>query len=140
MLFQTIESLTVQKDAGAVASGKPRNVAFDEEAFVARMDGSYEVCAQIAEAFFAEGPRLIGRLREELARKDAAQLTRTAHALKGAIANFTDGTAFQSAVRLEQMGREGDLSAVTAALPRLETQVQELVEALRVFAGVGTRD
>jgi two-component system, sensor histidine kinase and response regulator len=139
-LFQTIESLTAPKDASAVASGKPRNLALDEEAFVARMDGSYEVCAQIAEAFFAEGPRLIGRLREELARKDAAQLTRTAHALKGAIANFTDGTAFQSAVKLEQMGREGDLSAVTAALPRLETQVQELVEALRVFAGVGTRD
>jgi two-component system, sensor histidine kinase and response regulator len=98
-LFQTIEGLTAQKGAGGVApgaagSGKARNAAFDEEAFLARMDGSYEVCAEIAEAFFAEGPRLVGRLREELQRKDAAQLTRTAHALKGGLRILRMGRHF----------------------------------------------
>ena len=150
-LFLTIEGLLVEKAgraSGASASGAPnaaggagekRKPAFDQAAFLARMDGSYEVCAEIAEAFFGEGPKLIERLKDELRRKDAAQIARAAHALKGAIANFTDRQAFQSAVRLEQAARESDLRFAEEGLPRLDREVAELVEELRVFVGVEQR-
>jgi two-component system sensor histidine kinase/response regulator len=146
-LFQTIEGLLTSKSVSAESStnaatggrnGKPQP-AFDEAAFLSRMDGSYEVCAQIAEAFFGEGPKLVERLKGELKKKDAAQLARAAHALKGAIANFTDGQAFQSAVRLEQAARENDLRVVAEGLPRLEREVTELVEELRAFVSAEQR-
>jgi two-component system sensor histidine kinase/response regulator len=146
-LFLTIEGLLTAKTVGAesstnVAAGSSNGKAqpaFDEAAFLSRMDGSYEVCAQIAEAFFGEGPKLMERLKGELKKKDAAQLARAAHALKGAIANFSDGQAFQSAVRLEQAARENDLRVVAEGLPRLEREVTELVEELRAFVGAEQR-
>jgi two-component system, sensor histidine kinase and response regulator len=146
-LFATIEGLLAEKAVGAVSGTKAgtgdarekAKPAFDEEAFLVRMDGSYEVCAQIAEAFFGEGPKLIERLKDELKKKDAGQVARAAHALKGAIANFTDGRAFQSAVRLEQAARESDLRVAEEGLPRLEREVKELVEELRAFVGAEQR-
>jgi two-component system, sensor histidine kinase and response regulator len=142
-LFRTIEGLLPEKatvaSGGATGQRGTPAVAFDEAEFLARMDGSYDVCAQIAEAFFSEGPRLIGRLKEELKKKDAPQVTRTAHALKGAIANFTDGVAFQSAVRLEQLAREGDLRLAGENLPRLESEVAALLEELRSFVGAAQK-
>jgi CheY-like chemotaxis protein len=143
-LFVTIEGLLTEKAAESAGVSvadavSKRRAAFDEEAFLARMDGSYEVCAQIAEAFFGEGPKVIERLKIELQKKDAAQLAKAAHALKGAIANFTDGQAFQSAVRLEQAARESDLRFAEEGLPRLESEVTELVEELRAFVGAEQR-
>jgi two-component system, sensor histidine kinase and response regulator len=146
-LFVTIEGLLAEKAAGAADASRStagavqakQAPAFDEAAFLARMDGSYEVCAQIAEAFFGEGPKLIERLKDELRKKDAAQLARAAHALKGAIANFTDGQAFQSAVCLEQAARESDLRVAAEGLPRLEREVAELVEELRTFVSAEQR-
>jgi two-component system, sensor histidine kinase and response regulator len=145
-LFVTIEGLLASSEkavgsagANGAAAREKQQPAFDEAAFLARMDGSYEVCAQIAEAFFGEGPKLIERLKEELRKKDAAQIARAAHALKGAIANFTDGQAFQSAVRLEQAARESDLRVAAEGLPRLEREVAELVEELRAFVGAEQR-
>jgi two-component system, sensor histidine kinase and response regulator len=145
-LFVTIEGLLTEKAAGAADASRstPGAVqakqapAFDEAAFLARMDGSYEVCAQIAEAFFGEGPKLIDRLKE-LRKKDAAQLARAAHTLKGAIANFTDGQAFQSALCLEQAARECDLRVAAKGLPRLEREVAKLVEELRTFVSAEQR-
>jgi two-component system, sensor histidine kinase and response regulator len=145
-LFVTIEGLLAEKaasgagaTANATATREKQQPAFDEAAFLARMDGSYEVCAQIAEAFFGEGPKLIERLKDELRKKDAAQLARAAHALKGAIANFTDGQAFQSAVRLEQAARESDLRLAAEGLPRLEREVADLVTELRTFVSAEQR-
>jgi two-component system, sensor histidine kinase and response regulator len=135
-LFQLIENLISNQPTATQtqAARKGQESPFDEAEFVARMDGSYEVCAQIAEAFFSEGPRLIAGLHDALKRKDAPDLARTAHALKGAIANFTDRAAFQSAVELEKRARESDLRSVPDALRRLEGEVETLLQALSLFA------
>jgi two-component system, sensor histidine kinase and response regulator len=138
-MFQAIEDLI--RDVGNSASGtltgslgRLRSQGFDEAAFLSRMDGSYEVCVQIAETFFAECPKLMAALRAALYRKDAMELGSLAHAMKGTIANFTDGVAFQSAVKIEQLAKEADLHRAGEAFKRLETDVEALVESLRSFA------
>jgi CheY-like chemotaxis protein len=138
-MFQTMEDLIRDIGNGAPGTltgslGRPRSQAFDEAAFLSRMDGSYEVCVQIAETFFAECPKLMAALRAALYRKDAMELGSLAHAMKGTIANFTDGVAFQSAVKIEQLAKEADLHRAGEAFKRLETDVEALLESLRSFA------
>jgi CheY-like chemotaxis protein len=134
-MFQTIEALLGDRSSGEAGAAVDisRSRAFDGSAFLSRMDGSHDVCVQIAETFFAEGPRLMASLREALRRRDAVELAKLAHALKGTIANFTEGAAFQSAVTIEQLAKEADLYRATEAFQRLEADLEALLESLRAF-------
>jgi len=135
-MFRTMEELLEHRSLAATPgpASVVRRAAFDEAAFLSRMDGSYEVCVQIAEAFFGECPRLMTALRGALKEKDAVELARLAHALKGTIANFTDGGAFLSAVKIEQLAKEADLYRAAEAFKRLEDDVDALLQSLRWFA------
>jgi len=134
-LFQQIESCV----AGGAPVQEPvsvhskRSAPFDEAAFLARMGGEQDLCAQIAEAFFIESPELMQPIREALRRKDAMEIARLAHGLKGAISNFTSGAAFHSAVRLEQFAKEGDTSLAADAFKQLQRDMDELMSALKDF-------
>jgi two-component system, sensor histidine kinase and response regulator len=134
-LFQAIESLVVASSAqsSAVLSSPVKDTPFDEREFLARMDGSHEVCVQIAETFLVECPKLMSGLGGALRRKDAPEVASAAHALKGAIANFTGCTAFHSVVRLEQLAKEADLQLAAEALKQLESEILILLESLKAF-------
>jgi HPt (histidine-containing phosphotransfer) domain-containing protein len=84
--------------------------------------------------FFAECPKLMVALRVALYRKDAIELASLAHAMKGTIANFTDGAAFQSAVRIEQLAKEADLHRASEAFKRPEGDLEALLQSLHSFA------
>jgi signal transduction histidine kinase/CheY-like chemotaxis protein len=134
-LFQQIESCVsggapVQQPLSVVTK---RSAPFDQAAFLARMGGEQDLGAQIAEAFFIEGHELMQPIREALRRKDAIEIARLAHGLKGAISNFTSGAAFHSAVRLEQYAKEGDTSLAADAFKQLERDIEELMNALKDF-------
>jgi two-component system, sensor histidine kinase and response regulator len=134
-LFQTIDRLAPEQLAESQFQERDNapDSSFDEAGFLARMDGSYEICAQIAEAFLSEGPRLITNLQEAIDRKNTGEVARKAHALKGSIANFTSGAAFKAAVELEQQARENDLRAAAELLRRLQGEVESLTQALKLF-------
>ncbi|HMI54285.1 MAG TPA: response regulator [Candidatus Saccharimonadales bacterium] len=135
-LYQAIESFvpghSVRPAAGS--SNPVPGAPFDESEFLARMDGSHEVCVQIAEAFQLECPRLMSALHAALRSNDAPELASTAHALKGAISNFTGCTAFHSVVRLEQLAREADMRLAAEVLKQLEGEVHALLQSLKAFA------
>ena len=143
-LFDAIESLVAGRSTGSpntssgiasdISSSLIHEAPFNESEFLARMDGSHEVCAQIAEAFLAECPRLMSALRTALRQKDAPELACAAHALKGAIANFTGCTAVKSVVRLEQLAKEGDLQLAAEALKRLDAEINVLLQSLKSFS------
>jgi len=135
-LFHAIEGLVAGRSAhsSAVSAISTKNEPFDEREFLARMDGSHEVCVQIAETFLVECPKLMSALRTALRRKDAPELASTAHALKGAISNFTGCTAFHSVVRIEQLAREADLQLAAEVLKLLESDVNALLQSLKSFA------
>jgi len=78
-------------------------------------------------------------LRTTLQRKDAQELAGVAHALKGAIANFTGCTAFHSVVRLEQLAKEADLQLATEVFRRLEGEISVLLQSLQSFTSTMPR-
>jgi len=135
-LFHAIETLVAGRTPRpqAASSQVAQDVLFDESEFLARMDGSREVCIQIAEAFFVECPRLMSALRTALQHRNAAEVAELAHTLKGAIANFTGRAVFPSVIKLEQLAKEADLHSAAAAFKKLEADVESLLRSLRSLA------
>jgi HPt (histidine-containing phosphotransfer) domain-containing protein len=74
-------------------------------------------------------------MRAAVAGGDPPRLQRSAHALKGAAATFAAGATYEAALRLEEMGRAGDLSAAPEALAALGQELERLRPALSVFVG-----
>jgi CheY-like chemotaxis protein/HPt (histidine-containing phosphotransfer) domain-containing protein len=103
---------------------------FDRAAFLERLDGDFELLDELVETFREECPRLLSETRAAVSRGDSPGLERAAHALKGSVSNFCAPAAFEAAQRLEQMGREGNLTGAGDALVALELEVDRFQAAL----------
>ncbi|MDQ5851613.1 MAG: Hpt domain-containing protein, partial [Chloroflexota bacterium] len=101
-----------------------RNVALD------RVQGDRELLQEIVELFFEETPALRAQIKEAMARRDAKVLERAAHTLKSSVGTFGAKAAFGAALRLEMVGRSGDLADAEAAYAELEAELARLEPAL----------
>jgi HPt (histidine-containing phosphotransfer) domain-containing protein len=102
----------------------------DREALLERVDGDLDLLAELVETFEVECPRLLNATREAVAGADSHALERAAHSLKGSIGTFCAPAAFEAAGRLEQLGRDGDLTEAEAALTALEAEITQVQGAL----------
>ena len=103
---------------------------FDREAMLAELDGDEELVTELIDTMRAEAPKLVHEVRVAVEAADAALVTRAAHTLKGAVSNFGARAAADAALRLEQMGRAGDLSHASPALATLEMEMSALMREL----------
>jgi HPt (histidine-containing phosphotransfer) domain-containing protein len=83
------------------------------------------------DVFLQDAPAMLTRVRDAARAHDAAGLAAAAHAIKGAAGLFSQADAYQSARRLEELGRTGDLSAADAACADVEADLSQLVAELR---------
>jgi CheY-like chemotaxis protein/anti-sigma regulatory factor (Ser/Thr protein kinase) len=136
-LFETIDSVLQGRVAQPLAGGTDPELAaapFDEALLVSRTDGSAELCAILVDAFCKEYPIRMAALRRAVQRRDSTELASAAHALKGAVANFTDGGALQATIALEEICREGDWKAAHEAYERLAAELDRLQIAMTEFS------
>jgi HPt (histidine-containing phosphotransfer) domain-containing protein len=71
-----------------------------------------------------------------IAQTDAKRLERAAHSLKGSVGNFGVGAAYNTSLKLETMGRAGDLAHAVQAFHELEEQIELLKPNLAGLAKV----
>lgn len=102
---------------------------YDKDDAVSRL-GSETLLKKIAFMFLSNSPDLINAISTKVAQADAKGIERAAHQLGSSIAYFSANRASTAALRLENMGREGDLSELTEAFGALETEISELRVAL----------
>jgi HPt (histidine-containing phosphotransfer) domain-containing protein len=57
-----------------------------------------------------------------------------AHSLKGSVGNFTHARSSELALRLEQLGRSGNLNGAAEACAELHGALEELAKLLGQFA------
>jgi HPt (histidine-containing phosphotransfer) domain-containing protein len=134
-LFQLIDRLV----PGAVPlsdmarAGVPSGVVFDQQATLARLQGDREMFQEVVQLFCAETPELLAAIRAAITRGDTQAVQRAAHALKGTVLSFGAQAAGEAALRVEVMGRDGDLTDAALACAVLEQEVVNLERALAVF-------
>ena len=131
-LFDAIESL-VGTSAEAETSAETEqhtDEVFDRDATLARVDGDLEFLMELVELFLEDSPKLLSRIRDAVARGDSKALERAAHTLKGSVGNFDAKATFEAALKLENMGRNEDLSNAEEAYSALEEELERLKPAL----------
>ena len=132
-LFAALDQFFPAPDGPVAADEPPRRV--DGAALLAGFGGSASLLAEVVGVFLTDGPSMLERLREAARAGDAHALAATAHALKGSVGLFTDGEAFISAKRVEQIASSGDRPAIDAACADLEKAVAALTVELRQLTG-----
>ena len=134
-LFEVIESLG--STAVAAKPGMSHRDAsmsvLDSAAALARVEGDKDTLVEMTNLFLEEKPKLLAAVREAVSRRDAKALEYAAHALKGSVGNFSAEGAFQAALNLEIMGRQGDLSGAREAYELLHVQIERLQPALQAL-------
>jgi PAS domain S-box-containing protein len=135
-LFSAIE-VAIEAASGTVRAAvevTPKRVECDYLALLAQVDGDRGLLRDIVSLFIEDYPRVLSEVRDAIARTDGQKLEREAHRLRGSIGNFHAKPAVQSALRLEKMGRSGDMVGAVDALAELEADLDALNLALSAIA------
>ena len=112
---------------------------FNHQEALARVDGDLTLLREVVKIFVEESPRQMAELREAIGAVDPLQMSRAAHALKGAIANFGARASFDAAHQLELMGKLGEMAEAPEFFAALEVEMERLQWSLTAFIG-GTGD
>jgi two-component system, sensor histidine kinase and response regulator len=75
--------------------------------------------------------------REAMQAGDVRKLKRAAHSLKGAVGILGGKAAFESALRLETIARQGDLSQAKPAWETLQHALEQLQQTLMTRHPIG---
>jgi HPt (histidine-containing phosphotransfer) domain-containing protein len=93
-------------------------------------DGEEQFLSEIVSLFLADAPTRLDEIRDAVYQRDAERLARAVQTIKGAVVGLRAPPFAAAVLRLEHMGRSGDLTDASEALAALEQEMQCLVEAL----------
>jgi len=105
----------------------------DRQALLERVAGDLDLLRELIDLFLDDSFRLDDRIQKAVASKDADDLERAAHALKGTLLNFEAKSAADIAQALETMGRNRDLTQTRNPASELQRQVQVVIAELKAM-------
>jgi len=106
----------------------------DRKVALSRVGGDTELLKEIAVLFLDTYPEVLEEIRTATQQGDAQMLERSAHGLKGSVANFGAAAAVDAARQLENMGRTRQMDEASQGLRNLELALAGLrpeLEALK---------
>ncbi len=95
-----------------------------------RMGGDQELLQKLMDIFREDSPDYIARLHTAVEEGDAQGVQHAAHSLNGLVSNFGAHAASLAAMKLEEMGRDGNLTSVAEAVAVLEDEILRLQTTL----------
>ena len=101
----------------------------------ARLGGNGQLARELVDIFLVEYPNLLQSVRLSVERSDGEAISRSAHALKGSVANFIDAGPTATAQALERAATESRLGDTPTLVEQLERELHELAAAMRRHAG-----
>ena len=102
-----------------------------------RADGDQDLFLTLAEIFLQESPKEAATARAALERQDAPGLAVAAHKLKGSVMEMCAPRLFESAKRLEELGRQREFTEALSVCTDVETRLAEVQAALRKLIAGG---
>jgi HPt (histidine-containing phosphotransfer) domain-containing protein len=101
-----------------------------KEVLLANMAGDVGLLSEVLDLFLEHAPKAMTELRAAVTRQDAAAVAHWGHTLKGMVANFENGRAFEAAGQMETLGGAGDIAGATTVLPEIEMEMSALLPAV----------
>jgi HPt (histidine-containing phosphotransfer) domain-containing protein len=132
-LYATVESITAAtaaptEEAPAVADTSEG--VLEWEAAVQRVGGRADLLQKMVKVFLLECDKLMPAIRRAIDEGDRPTLRRLAHSLKGSADTFAARATVAAALRLELMGRDGDLRQAGEAYDDLRRETDRLTQVL----------
>ena len=115
---------------GLSAAVSPAGPVLDPPTLLSAFGGNRTVLAEVIDIFLVDGPELTRAVRQATEQGDGRSLAAAAHALKGSAGLFSKQGAHETAKRLEQLGKSGDLTGVGEARTELERDMDALLASL----------
>lgn len=112
----------------------PPHSFLDEDTVISRFRGRRDLLGELAVMFLEQGPDMLSEVREAVHRRDIRALQGAAHTLNGTAGTFGLTRCCQAARRVEALARSGELGRVEEAYSELETEFENLMRILAVFA------
>jgi two-component system sensor histidine kinase/response regulator len=100
--------------------------SLDREVALARVGGDPELLKEIAVLFLENYQTWLNELREAAVSGDLDAVQRTAHGLKGSVANFGARDAVEASLKLETLGRNSDPTGMPESMAALEAALETL--------------
>lgn len=110
---------------------------FNVSEALSRADGDQELLLTLAELFLQESPKDVAAARAALARQDREGLAAAAHKLKGSVMPICAPRLFESAKRLEVLGRQGEFAEAASVCADVDRLLAEVHVALRELIAGG---
>jgi PAS domain S-box-containing protein len=136
-LFAVIDRLTANAPTPAQVPERaepppeePQNGALDKAEVLSRVDGDIGLLRELSVIFVAEYPKLLTQVREAMTGGNGDALGKSAHTVKGMLANLGAKSAAEAALRLEKMGAGNNLSGADEAYAALEKEIERFSRAL----------
>jgi CheY-like chemotaxis protein/HPt (histidine-containing phosphotransfer) domain-containing protein len=103
----------------------------DKESILSRVDNDITFLSRLILMFNQAIPAHLENIETAIKTEDAHLLEEQAHALKGAISNFTDKKPFEVAKAMEFCGKSKDFSSAPKTLMQLKSEIETLQEELQ---------
>jgi signal transduction histidine kinase/DNA-binding NarL/FixJ family response regulator len=135
---RVVKAVNAEADAQSPDAEHDRNGEndpnpFDSSVLLARTDGDIGLARDLVRLFLEESPKLMAEIKEAVTLNDAAALECAAHAMKGSIGLFDQGSALEIVKTLERMGAQADFGSACDAVVELERELEQLTPTLAVF-------
>jgi CheY-like chemotaxis protein/HPt (histidine-containing phosphotransfer) domain-containing protein len=116
-----------------VPGAEPAEMVLDRAAVLKKVRGNVDQLRKLVEVFQQECPKLLTEIHDALFQGEARKLGRAAHSLKGAMGIFGASAACNTALKLESMGRTGDLTGAEEVCVDLEKELDRLQPLLAAW-------
>ncbi|HMJ23995.1 MAG TPA: response regulator, partial [Terriglobales bacterium] len=125
--FSRVKPVALPSPSGKISWGKTEALK--------RLGGDEDLLQERCQIFLQESPKLLQKLRDAIADADREAVIRAAHSLTGELDALGADVAAQAARKLEDLGREKNLSRGTELFTVLERELAGLHLALKNPAG-----
>ena len=98
-----------------------------------RLGGDFKFFKELAALFLTDSPRLLSSIEEAIRNKNGEKIGKSAHTMKGAVANFSAERAYIAALALERVGKNNEIEKVDAAFTKLSAEIEAMREALKLM-------
>ena len=133
-LFETVESLTSARHQEAADLRPARETrALDVSDLLSQVEGDISLLKELTGLFLEDCPNLMAELQDAVACGDAEGIERLAHTLKGSVGNFGAKRASEAALRLQQIGKSGDVSDASELYIALDGEIKRVIAELNAL-------
>jgi PAS domain S-box-containing protein len=128
-LYQAISELVPNAAMTEKAAARSL-VVHDRSEALDHVGGDALLLRELTQVFLRDCPRMIDAVIDGLCAGDIDKVRRSAHSIKGAVTILGGKAAFEAALRLETLARQGDLGQAEPAWQALQQALEQFQQAL----------